>query len=462
MMRVLERLGAKVSFFIPNRFNDGYGLHLECIQELAETRRPSLMISVDCGVRSLSEVDASRELGIDWIITDHHAIGAKLPAAVAIVHPLLGDQQPNRHLAGVGVAFKLAQALLGDAPVPTGTDRAFLEDLLKLVAIGTVADMVPLAGENALLVKMGLRALAGKNDPGLAALLRAARVEGPVRAQHIAFGVGPRLNAVGRMDGADDAVHLLMSKSASEAGELAERVEALNTERKETQKALLERLAPPCGDPFDLVVEPSAHKGVVGIAAGQRMRESGLPTAVCAVADGIVHGSLRAPEGYDLTEILEAVRPWLRSGGGHRLAGGMSFPLAHLESVREVFNRVAARQAEGAPSALRMVDGLGLEFAPTLEDIMALEPFGQTFPEPVFAVSGQIAQPPRAFGSGGHRKVRIAGVADLLTWFFADEAVPNLSCGDRLCVAVSPQDNPTWGRSWIVDSPLEAQASKPA
>ena len=218
LVRVLEKLGAKVSFFIPNRFSDGYGLHLDCIRELKETLQPDLLISVDCGVRSVEEVRASSELGMDWVITDHHSLDAELPPAKAVVHPQIGDY-PNRGLAGVGVAFKLAQGLLDAAPNSRAEDAAFLDGLLKLVAIGTIADMMPLHGENALLVRRGLDALRGANGPGLAALLKAARIESGnvVRAQDIAFGVAPRLNAVGRMGGAEDAVRLILTRDSGEA-----------------------------------------------------------------------------------------------------------------------------------------------------------------------------------------------------------------------------------------------------
>jgi single-stranded-DNA-specific exonuclease len=343
LVRVLEKLGAAVSFFIPNRFNDGYGLHLDCIREAA-ARGPALMVSVDCGVRSVAEVAASRELGLDWIITDHHALGPELPGAAAVVHPGLGGY-PNPNLAGVGVAFKLAQALLDAAPCPKDGDGPFLDGLLKLVALGTVADMVPLTGENALLVKRGLTAMNGANGPGLAELLKAAKVEGPVRSQHIGFGVGPRINAVGRMGGAEDAVRLLLTRDLREAQTLMARVEALNLSRREIQKALAQALPPPGDAPFDLVLAEGAHKGVIGIVAGQRMRVTGRPSAVGTVLDGIAHCSVRAPEGYDLRPALDLLRPYLLSGGGHRHAAGLTFPIGRLGFIRKTLERVALDQA---------------------------------------------------------------------------------------------------------------------
>ncbi len=453
LVRVLERLNAKVSFFIPNRFSDGYGLHLDCIRELQAALHPDLLISVDCGVRSVEEVRASTELGLDWIITDHHSLGTELPPAKAVVHPQIGDY-PNRFLAGVGVAFKLAQGLLDSAG-----DRAFLDGLLKLVAIGTVADMMPLNGENALLARRGLEALKGANGPGLAALLKAARIENgsTVRAQDIAFGVAPRLNAVGRMGGAEDAVRLLLTRDPAEAQELAARVESLNAERRQIQRQLATNLNVPNGEDFDLVVEASAHKGVIGIVAGQRMRESGRPTGVCTVLDGVAQCSLRAPEGFDLSELLQLAAPFLLSGGGHRAAAGMSFDLAKLPFVRQSLQRGAALQARGLRSPSLPVDGLGAAQVPPPEALDLLEPFGQGFPPVMVVMEGALQAAPQAFGHG-HVKLRLMGFAEPLTWFSGAEASAGLGKGDPIRLACTVQDQPRWGRSFLVDAPVAGEA----
>ena len=481
LVRVLEKLGAKVSFFIPNRFSDGYGLHLDCIRELKETHNPDLLISVDCGVRSVEEVRASTELGMDWIITDHHSLrtgppprwqaegaagaGAQsgglcdrgvvteLPPAKAVVHPHLGDY-PNRGLAGVGVAFKLAQGLLDAAP-----DTAFLDGLLKLVAIGTIADMMPLTGENALLVRRGLDALRGTNGPGLAALLKAARIEtgNVVRAQDIAFGVAPRLNAVGRMGGAEDAVRLLLTRDSGEAQSLAARVESLNAERRQIQRHLAMKLSAPNGEDFDLVVEPSAHKGVIGIVAGQRMRENGRPTGVCTVLDGVAQCSLRAPEGFDLSELLKLAEPFILSGGGHRAAAGMSFDLAKLPFVRQSLQRGAALQARGLRSPSLPVDGLGAELVPPPLELDRLEPFGQGFPPALMVMQGALQTAPQAFGEG-HVKLRLMGLSEPLTWFSGAESSHGMLKGDSVRMACTVQDQPRWGRSFLVDGPVGEEA----
>jgi len=450
LVRTLEKMGADVSFFIPNRFSDGYGLHLDCIAELKATCKPGLLISVDCGVRSVDEVKASTELGLDWVITDHHALGAELPPACAVVHPHL-EEYPNRFLAGVGVAFKLAQALLGAVPHPVGADAVFLDGLLKLVAIGTVADVMPLVDENALLVRRGLDSLGGKNGPGLAALLRAAKKEGAIGAQDIAFGLAPRLNAVGRMGGAEDAVRLLLTRDRTEAETLMLRVEALNLERRAIQQELTARLPPPGEGAFDLVMDPTAHKGVIGIVAGHRMRTSGRPSGVCTVIDGVAHCSLRAPEGYDLGELLSLAQPFILGGGGHRVAAGLSFLAPRFAFVRQALQQGASTQAGNREIPPMLVDGSSSEL-PDDADLARLEPYGQGFAPPMANLQGTLVSC-TAFGAD-HWKLRLAGLADPITWFDRPGRPAQPKAGDFLQVAATPQGSERWGRSWLVDSVL--------
>ncbi|MCL1892819.1 MAG: single-stranded-DNA-specific exonuclease RecJ [Holophagaceae bacterium] len=457
LFRVLERMGADVSFFIPNRFNDGYGIHLECIRELAHTHSPTLLISVDCGIQSIEEVKASYELGMEWIITDHHSISPKLPDAVAVIHPHLGTQA-NKHLAGVGVAFKLAQALMDAIPIPRGNDANFLDGLLKLVAIGTIADMVPLVQENALLVKRGLIALCGTNSPGLSLLLKASGSENSISATAIAFGIAPRINAVGRMGGAEDAVRLLLTRDFQEAQQLVERVEQLNQERRHCQRELTKILPPlaSADEAFDLIVEPTAHKGVIGIVAGQRMRDLGQPAGVCSVIDGVAHCSLRAPEPFDLTELLCLARPFLKSGGGHKAAAGITFDMANLAFIREIFTKATKTQAlEGVSPAIN-IDGSDYHWVPNRQALEQLEPFGQAWPEPSVVAHGQLERAPDLFGAG-HWSLKLKELPFQLKWFFAEEKYPFgiPKDGQVLDLAISPQDSINWGRTWRVDALLD-------
>ncbi len=452
LVRTLERLGARPEFFIPNRFTDGYGLNLECIRPLAASG-PALVLSVDCGVRSVAEVVASRELGLTWILTDHHALGDELPPAEAILHPALGDY-PNPQLSGVGVAFKLAQVLLGAVPVPQGNDASFLRGLLKLVALGTVADMVPLRGENAWLVRQGLEAMGGSNAPGLQALLTSAKVEGTPRAATLAFALGPRLNALGRLGCAEDAVRLLLSRDPREAQQLAARAEAKNLERRTIQAELLAQLPQPGEEPFDFVVQDGAHKGVLGIVAGLRMGQTDRPTAVCTLEDGIVQCSLRAPEGYDLTEILERARPYLQSGGGHGRAAGIRFSVHRLNHVRRTLMVGAEEQRQRALPPMERVDGVGIQDAPSPEGLAALEPFGMDFPEPVFVVQGRVSNPQRF--KEDHVRFRLQELEKQIVWFGAASVVHS---GQALTLAVTPEDHPRWGRRWRVVKALAEEGA---
>lgn len=253
------------------------------------------------------------------------------------------------------------------------------------------------------------------------------------------------------MGGAEDAVRLLLTRDAAEAARLAERVEGLNLERRAVQKALQSRLPAPDGAAFDLVMEPEAHKGVIGIVAGQRMRESGRPTAVCAVLDGLAHCSLRAPEGYDLSELLELARPFLRSGGGHRLAAGMSFEPGRLGFLRQTLVRGAEVQAARAAAPAVQLDG-GLEDIPEGRDLVRLEPFGQAFPPPLARVEGEPLGPPQVFGDG-HWRLRLRGLPGSLTWFSGAERGLLPEQGP-LVVAAAPEDHPRFGRSWRVECAL--------
>ena len=257
------------------------------------------------------------------------------------------------------------------------------------------------------------------------------------------------------MGGAEDAVRLLLTRDAQEAAVLAERVEQLNLERRAVQRRLLRSLPPHDGSAFDLVVDPEAHKGVIGIVAGQRMRESGVPTAVCTVLEQVAHGSLRAPEGYDLSALLELARPFLRSGGGHKSAAGISFDLSRLSFVRETMTRGAAQQAqEMVPPAMEL-DGRSADLVPSAPALRLLEPFGQGFPEPVVGLEGSLRGGMQAFGDG-HRKFRLEGQNFDLVWFSGEEATAGLNAGDFLRLAASPQDHPRWGRSWQVKAALDS------
>jgi len=252
------------------------------------------------------------------------------------------------------------------------------------------------------------------------------------------------------MGGAEDAVRLLLTRDTAEAQRLGEQVEVLNLSRKTVQEELLACLPPTDGEAFDLVLEEGAHKGVLGIVAARRMRESGRPTGVGTLQDGIAHCSLRAPEGFDLTELVATIQPFIRSGGGHRAAAGISFEASRLPFVRQALIRGAQAQAQARVEPGLAVDGAGVGDIPSAEDLLTLEPFGQGFPEPMAVVKGRLREPSSTFGQG-HRKFRLEGIESGFTWFFAEDQAARLVIGRDLALAVSPQDHLRWGRSWRVD-----------
>ena len=353
-------------------------------------------------------------------------------------------------MSGVGVAFKLAQALINVTNLPSGKDRAFLDSLLKLVALGTIADMVPLVGENALLAKRGLMALSGCNGPGLAELIKATKVQKKLRSQHVGFNIGPHINAVGRMGEASDAVKLLLTRDIDEAKTSIRHISAMNLARRNIQKDLNNQLPSPDGKYFDLVVAVNAHKGVIGVIAGQRMRATGRPSAVGTVINDVVYCSVRAPNSYDLQPMVDLLRPHIMSGGGHRCAASLVFTIDNLDLIKKILELAAMEQTKCIiiPAAV-LVDGVGTALAPSLVELERMEPFGQAFPEPLLIVEGKLAAPMKIFDKG-YKKFRILGERYQFTSFNLEDNIVDTE--KNLCLAVAPMDHDYWGRSWRVEA----------
>lgn len=410
MVRVLTGLGfADVQWLIPDRITLGYGLS-PALAELAARREPALLVTVDNGITSVAGVARANALGMQVIVTDHHLAGAELPAAAHIVNPNLpGSTFPSRHLAGVGVAFYLLAVLgrqLADAGlVEPAAVRALLNRHLDLVALGTVADLVPLDFNNRVLVAEGLRRMrGGRLAPGIAALCRAAgRDPARLKAADLGFAVAPRLNAAGRLDDMGQGVACLLADQPREAGVLAARLDALNVERRELQaqmvdeaRALLAGLDAPdsAGEPALCLYDPGWHQGVVGLVATRIREQTGRPVVAFAPdGDGrLLRGSARSVPGLNIRDAMAAALralpdPEIRFGG-HAMAAGITLPAAQLETFRAALCAEVARAGEAAiDPGVVWSDG---ELAPadlTLELAAALAaagPWGQGFPEPVF------------------------------------------------------------------------------
>ena len=436
LRRALELLEGDVSHFIPERLQDGYGLRAGTVERL-HARGVRVIVSVDCGIRSVSAAARARELGVDLIVTDHHEPDAALPPAFAVLNPRRVDcSYPDKDLAGVGVAFKLVQALCQR----TGR-TAWLQGFVKLAAIGTLADAVPLKGENRVLAKIGLdRLSAGPHTVGLQALLDVSGLTGRrIASDDVAFQVAPRINAAGRMSSADLATRLLLATRASEAEQaraLAESLDAENARRREEEagiaadaRKVIER-DPDIGAQNLLVVWAEGwHRGVIGIVASKLVETFGRPAIVLSVDGEEAHGSGRSIPGFDLLAGLEAHADLFVRFGGHRQAAGMVVESRRLKELRR---RLAAyanerldprdlvpRLTVDAPLPLTDVRG-GL-----LRDLSALEPFGRGNLRPVFhAAPVEVTHGPHTMGKRHLRMTLRQGHAAFpaIAWRAAERA----------------------------------------
>jgi single-stranded-DNA-specific exonuclease len=402
----LRRLGTEPMVHIPHRARDGYGLSPAAMHALRD-RGARLVLTVDCGITANAEVALATELGMDVVVTDHHHVPVTLPAAGAVLNPRQpGCRYGFQDLSGVGVAYVLARALLHDA-LPAAAAEAFADELLDLVALGTLADMVPLIAENRTLLARGLRVLRGGGRPGVRALAQAAGVElQHLTAQQAAFALTPRLNAAGRMGEATEAYALLVAPDLGTAAPLAEQLNQLNRER---QRAVGEgvTLARSQGDVNRpaIVVAGEFAPGIAGLVASRLTEETGRPCVVLERGDEYCKGSARGPEGFHLAAALGECADLLVKFGGHAQAAGMTLRTEHLEAFRERLQTLStAALGPAPPPARRLADGtLGLravnwEFG---EALQALEPYGMGNPVPVFLTARAVVRESRPIGESG-------------------------------------------------------------
>lgn len=410
--------GDQVQVYIPHRVEEGYGMSREAIEKVIDAGA-QLIVSIDCGVSSIEPVKAARERGIDVIVTDHHEFGAALPEAQAIVHPrMAGAAYPNPDLCGAGVAYKvcwaLATHLCGGGKV-NGPFKDLLIEFTALVGLATIADVVPLVGENRVLVKYGLQQLGRSRLPGLRALMQAAGYAGQkLDCTAVGFGLAPRLNAAGRMDHARQAVELLTTTDAARAQEIAVTLEERNRERQAVEKKMVEAARKQIDErqeerlPKVLVVHSEHHHpGVVGIVASRLVELYNRPAFVLACQEGECHGSARTTPGFDIHQAIEHCRGLLISGGGHAMAGGVKLKQENLEAFRACLNAYAEevfKKEEPCAPAMEIDGALRLAEAtlPTIECLMQFEPFGRGNPHPRFLLEGvKLTAPPRPVGSTG-------------------------------------------------------------
>jgi single-stranded-DNA-specific exonuclease len=407
LRRALELLGADVVHFIPERLRDGYGLQPAALERL-HGEGVHVVVSVDCGIRGADAARRARELGLDLIITDHHEPGAELPQCCAVVNPKRHDcEYPDKHLAGVGVALKLVQALCSRAG-----RMHWLPAFVKVAAIGTLADVVPLIGENRVIAKLGLQMLSkGPHKVGLRALLDVAGLTGKtIDSYHIAFMVAPRVNAAGRMSTPDIATRLLLAGDeglADEARGLAEQLETENTRRRQEEQDIVAKARkivesdPEVGSRSVLVVAGEGwHRGVIGIVASKLVDAFYRPTIVLSIEDGIAHGSCRSIPGFDILGAVESCAPMLLRFGGHKQAAGLQLDAARIKEFRQAVNEWG--EARLQPDDLRprlWLDGpltFGHISSQVVSELSTLAPFGPGNSKPVFHTTPvQVVDGPR-------------------------------------------------------------------
>ncbi|RDW19288.1 single-stranded-DNA-specific exonuclease RecJ [Oceanobacillus arenosus] len=384
MLKTLEELGADCDYYIPNRFTEGYGPNEAAFRDAHENGY-SVIVTVDNGIAAVDEATIAKQLGIDLIITDHHEVQVELPDAYAILHPKCSPDYPFDELAGVGVAFKFAEQLLGYFP----------KHLLDLVAIGTIADMVPLVDENRIFAYYGLHALTITKNPGIRALKAVCKIEGNVTEEDVGFLIGPRLNAVGRLQDADLAVQLLMTDDPILADEMAIEIQGINVKRQEIVNQIVKEAEQMVqGHPNGVIIVQKAgwNEGVLGIVASKLVRKYDRPAIVLTekAGTGEVKGSARSIPAFDLFKNCMKVRDFFTHFGGHAQAAGMTLPAENIPIIQESLNEFIHdaltaddfRQVIEINAILKLTDINDN----LVDEINRLAPFGMKNPKPNFAI----------------------------------------------------------------------------
>ena len=446
----LRREGGDVIPYIPDRMEEGYGLNTDALDTLHQAG-VSLVVTVDCGITAVEEARYATRLGMDLVITDHHECKEELPAALAVVDPHQADcPYPFKCLAGVGVALKLVLALGGKS-----RQEELLSRYADLAAIGTVADVMSLTGENRTIVRLGLEALRHSGRPGLKALLRQAGLEErPLNSVAIGYTLAPRLNASGRMGCASLAAELLLTADPARGEELAIQLCELNRERQTIEaqisaecQELAETLPPE--ERYALVLAGDHwHQGVVGIVASRLAEKYSCPAFMICLQDGKGKGSCRSFGGFNLFAALEHCAPLLEGFGGHELAAGFTILEENIPAFTAAMNDYVRQCTGGAEmvSTLEVdcpVDDVGILTLEGVEGLDLLEPYGSGNPKPVFSLSGCLITALSEVGGGRHLKLKLAsgGRSFDAIFFSATAAEMGVAQGDRVDVAFTPQVN---------------------
>ena len=441
----LRSKGLECVPYIPDRNEEGYGLNCGALDTL-KTRGVSLVITVDCGITAMEETEYAKSIGVDMVITDHHECkNGAVPEAVAVIDcKQYGDGYPNPYLAGVGMALKLVCACEGDSD-------AVIEKYADLVAIGTVADVMPLVGENRYFVKKGLKMLEEPQRPGIAAMFREASVDPKkISAASIGYSLAPRLTAAGRLGHAETAARLLLSGNAEEAARLASELCELNRKRQtiETQiwdeaNALLKETD--LGKPIILASE-KWHQGVIGIAASRLAEQYSMPSIMICINGDVGKGSCRSYGGFNIFEALSACSEYLIGFGGHALAAGLNIKIDKLDEFSRALTEYYFRNRpdeQPEVSCDLLINEPGLLSIENVRSLDLLEPYGNMNPRPVMCMCGVMLESMSTVGGGKHLKMRVGLGGTQFDCIFFSHTAKELGIreGERVDIAFTPQIN---------------------
>ncbi len=456
---VLNKLGAQVDYYLPNRLVEGYGLCIDGIDE-AKERGISLIITVDTGITAVGEIDYARSQGIDVVITDHHEPGVSLPNAQAIINPKQPDCTYGGELSGVGVAYKLAEALYERL----SQDKTELYEHLDLVAMGTSADIVPLTGENRILTRFGIKQIARTTKPGLKSLAFVSGLMGKeITTGQVVFVLAPRINALGRLGDAREAIRLLSTRDERLASEIARKLDAENQRRKQIDERTLKEALDQMRETVDLehdraivLAAKDWHQGVIGIVASRLVERYHLPTVMIAIADGEGKGSARSIPGFHLTEALKECEHLLIRYGGHKHAAGLSIDPENISAFRDKLKEVSGRILTHEDTVPKLTIDLEIELTDITDSfVQAIEefsPFGPHNMRPVLLTRNcEVVGNPRLVGHN-HLKMRVRkgeAVFDVIGFGFGDMVQVISDKGCLVDIVYSVEYNTYHDRTYI-------------
>lgn len=448
MKSALDELGAEVQVYLPNRFTDGYGPNLDVYKYFIQNEDIDLIITVDNGVAGHEAIAYAQSQNVDVIVTDHHSMPEVLPEAFAIVHPEHPESNyPFKYLAGVGVAFKVATALLDYIP----------SDMLDLVAIGTIADMVSLTDENRILVSHGLKVLANTERAGLMELMRLSGTDfEKVNEETIGFQIAPRLNALGRLDDPNPAIELLTGWDEEVAAEIAQMIDEKNSERKVIVENIFNQaLTMITDEPIQILHHKDWHKGVLGIVAGRLLEQFHKPIIMLAEEEGVLRGSARSIENFNIFEALNEHRELFMAFGGHKQAAGMTFALENVEAIKQVMlDFIQENDIDMSEKSSLEVQG-SLQFDEiSLETIRSLEklsPYGMDNPKPHFLLTDYQVEQARSMGKdNSHLKLKLVQNGQALDAVYFGHGAESLEFEQSDTELVGTLSSNTWNGTTTV------------